>query len=82
MIRQCYLVLSKADCAFMYNMHHTLCIWGKTGQTSVHPVTGIMRQMQHCFRKTLLGAPPGVVFQCIMPKKKTLQISRSMGDRM
>lgn len=41
-IRQCYLVPSKADCTFIYNMHHTLCIWGKTGQTSVHPGAGIV----------------------------------------
>lgn len=40
MIRQFHVVHSKADFIFIQNTHHTLHIWGKTGQPSGHLVQG------------------------------------------
>lgn len=40
MIRQFYVVHSKADFIFIQNTYHTLHIWGKTDQPSGHLVQG------------------------------------------
>lgn len=72
MIRQFHVVHSKADFIFIQNTPYTTHL-GQDWSAIWASCTGVVHEIQLYIRK-MLRAPPGMVFQCIVPSREMLQI--------